>query len=136
MCARCKRLGSNCQFDPPNKSSLASRTLASQHKTSPPRGEYARSNASSPVSSSYQRLFAKLPDEARLDRIIATGFERQTLPIYTYHEGWENSFEPGRISRTIAPEGYETCIPRVTVERAMQEWDVRYEPPPNVADYL
>lgn len=138
MCARCKRLGSNCQFDPPNKGSLASRTLTAQTKTSPPpRGEFSRPlHMSPPVSPSYQRLLLKLPDEPRLDRILTAGFERPTIPIYTYRDGWDNSFEMGGIARNYLSEGYETCIPRVTIESAIRQWDVRYDPPPDVADYL
>lgn len=34
------------------------------------------------------------------------------------------------------PEAYETLVPRTTIEAALRDWDTRYEPSPEVADYL
>jgi hypothetical protein len=137
VCARCKRLGSNCQFDPPNRHSQARATSADSTTLSSPPREFSSPRTISPRSGfvGFQHLRDKLPDDARLDRIVA-GFARPSLPIYLYREGWENSLENGRITRTLYPEGYETCIPRTTIEAAIHDWDVRYDPPPDVADYL
>lgn len=134
MCARCKRLGSNCEFDPPNRHSRAVSSDSPALPSSP--SEYSR-RTTSPRSglATFQRLLDKLPDDAGLDRIVAS-FARPSLPIYLYREGWESSLQNGRISLTPQPEAYGTCIPRVTIEAAMRGWDVRYDPPPDVADYL
>jgi hypothetical protein len=107
--------------------------VSSDSSTLPsPPGEY-----SSPRSgfAAFQRLLDKLPDDARLDQIVAR-FARPNLPIYLYREGWENSLENGRVTHTLNPEAYEACIPRATIEAAMRGWDIRYDPPPDVADYL
>ncbi|KAF8310933.1 hypothetical protein DL93DRAFT_1520964 [Clavulina sp. PMI_390] len=171
---RCKRLGSDCHFDPPNKGTLAARSAAAQNASNhqqqqqlqqssyqqqqvplqsiplknsvslSPRSQHSRSSSSSAALSPafFSRLLSSLPSEQQLqhadsDALLNSGFEHPTLPMYTYHESWGgNPGDMGRISRQLVPEAYETCIARVTIESAVHDWDVRYDPPGMVADYL
>lgn len=158
MCARCKRLGSICEFDPPSRSALV-RSRSAQATAGAPNVSttvYSNNNASyggnvtlrSPASSSSsgtggfpghfaaaQRLLARLPDEDQLEQLTMV-FPRPNLPIYLHRDDWNDHLAVGRIAHTVYPEAYETTVPRTTVEAATRDWDPNYDPSPEVSDYL